>query len=116
VRGLGLALAETTDAGRRVLARRLDEESAIVEAQEARLAEVQRELAALAGLEVEAAWIERSLKSFDGMWEMLTDANRVVLVQAIVREVVIDPDKERVRIALVGRAGAEPRALAREAG
>jgi site-specific DNA recombinase len=107
VHSLALALPEAPEAAKAVLKRRVDEEAQIVAAQQARLADVQRELRGLVGLEADAAWIERALGRFDAMWDALTDANRVVLVHAVVDEVVLDAEREQVRIALVG-AKAEP--------
>jgi site-specific DNA recombinase len=102
VQSFSIAFAEAPAAGKPVLARRVTEESEIAQAQEARLAEVRCELRGLDAMESEAAWVERSLKRFDGVWEALTDAQRVVLVHALVDEVVLDTRQEQVRIALVG--------------
>ena len=48
-----VAFAEAPGAGKAVLARRVEEEAAIVNAQQARLADVRRELAGLAALDAE---------------------------------------------------------------
>jgi hypothetical protein len=110
VRGLSTAIANAQDDAQPALSKRLAEEVALVRAQEARLAELRGELEALAGVEAESAWIERALTRFDGMWDALTDANRVALVRAVIDEVVLDVEGEQVRIALAGadRARATP--------
>jgi hypothetical protein len=74
VHSFALALPEAPEAAKAVLRRRVDEEAGIVAAQQARLADVQRELRGLVGLEADAAWIERALGRFDAMWDALTDA------------------------------------------
>lgn len=110
VHSLALALPDAPEAAKAILKHRVDEEAAIVHAQQARLADVQREVRGLTVLENEAAWIERALGRFDAMWDALTDANRVVLVHAVVDEVVLDAEKEQVRITLV--ASNAPAAMA----
>jgi hypothetical protein len=103
---LALALPDTPDVAKPVVKRQLGEACAILQAKQGRLAEVQRELGALQGLEADAAWIGRTLGRFDKMWDALTDANRVILVQTVVAQVIVDAEHEQVRIALVG---AKPR-------
>lgn len=100
VHSLALAIGDAPEAARRVLTRRLDEESAIVARQEERLATVQRELRDLDTTEAEIAWVEGSLGRFDGIWDVLTDANRVRLVRALVRGVVVDLEREQVHVEL----------------
>jgi DNA invertase Pin-like site-specific DNA recombinase len=109
VHSFSVAFAEAPGAGKAVLARRVEEEAAIVNAQQARLADVRRELAGLAALDADAAWVGRTLERFDAMWGALTDAQRVVLVQAVVNEVVLDPKREQVRIAMIGARAKQAR-------
>ena len=109
VHSLSLALVEAPEAAKVVLRRRVDEEAAIVLAQHGRLAAVQREVGGLLALEADAAWVERTLTRFDAMWDALTDAQRVVLVQAVVNEVVLDPKREQVRIAIIGAKAKQAR-------
>ncbi|MCC6644561.1 MAG: recombinase family protein [Polyangiaceae bacterium] len=107
VHSLGIAVGDAPDAARRVLTRRLDEESEIVARQEDRLATVRRELHDLDGVEAEVGWIEGTLKRFDAIWDVLTEVNRVRLVRALVRAVVVDAAHEQVHVELAtGDAGA----------
>jgi DNA invertase Pin-like site-specific DNA recombinase len=110
VHAFSLAIVDTPEAGRGVLRKRVEEEAAIVAAQQARLLEVQAALRTIDGLEADAVWVERTLARLDATWGGLTDAQRVLLVHAIVDEVVLDPRRGEVRIAFVG---AEP-TVARE--
>ncbi|MCC6645127.1 MAG: recombinase family protein, partial [Polyangiaceae bacterium] len=109
VHSLGVAVGDAPDAARRVLTRRLDEESEIVAWQEERLAAVRRELRDLEGVEAEAGWIEGTLKRFDAIWDVLTEVNRVRLVRALVRAVVVDVAHQQVHVELAtGDTGKRP--------
>lgn len=114
-RRVSLALVEAPDSAKPVVKRQLEEACAILEAKEARLAELRREMRGLAGLEADADWVERTLGRFDELWTVLTDANRVVLVQAVVDEVVVDAEREEVRVALTGAKPNAARTSAAEA-
>lgn len=113
---LTMGLVEAPDGAKAVVKKQLEEACALLQAKEARLAELQRESRGLVGLEVDADWVARSIGRFDELWAVLTDANRVVLVQAVVQEVVLDSQREEVRIALVGAKPKQARTPAAEAG
>jgi hypothetical protein len=113
---LTMGLVEAPDGAKAVVKKQLEEACALLQAKEARLAELQRESRGLVGLEVDADWVARSIGRFDELWAVLTDANRVVLVQAVVEEVVLDSKREEVRIALVGASPKQARTPAAEAG
>ena len=66
-----VVFAQAPEAGKAVLARRVEEEAAIVRAQQARLADVRRELGGLAALDADTTWVGRTLERFDKMWDAL---------------------------------------------
>jgi len=77
--------------------------------QEARLAEVERQLAHLDTVEVEAGWVTQVLGDFDAVWDVLTPENRVRLVRAVVGEVVVDEPNGTIEAVLtdLGAAGGD---------
>lgn len=118
----GRRLAEMTGTSdgraRALLERRLEEVAGQAERYEARLAEVNREIAALDETEVEAGWITECLSSFDAVWDALTPHNRGRLVRAVVERIEIDEKNNRVQTFLAdlgnGRLGDADRLANRE--
>jgi DNA invertase Pin-like site-specific DNA recombinase len=99
-RRLAEAAGATDGAARRLIEERLRNVGEDLAAREARLAAVERRLGALTSLEVEGAWVERALREFDGMWELLTLDNRARLVRAVVTAVEIDQAAGQVTVRL----------------
>lgn len=85
---------------RRLLEERLREVAGPLGRHEARLAEVERQLAHLDTVEVETGWVARVLADFDAVWDVLTVENRARLVRAIVREVVVDESNGSIQAVL----------------
>ncbi len=67
---------------------------------ERRLAEVERQITALDETVAEAEWVASVLRDFDALWDVMTPTNRYRLVHALVREVVVDEETGKVKIAL----------------
>jgi hypothetical protein len=99
-RRLAEAAGATDGAARRLIEERLRNVGEDLAAREARLAAVERRLGALTSLEVEGAGVERALREFDGMWELLTLDNRARLVRAVVTAVEIDQAAGQVTVRL----------------
>ena len=53
---------------------------------EARLATVERELAAIEKTELESSWVATCLNDFTGIWDVLTPENRGRLLRAVVQQ------------------------------
>jgi hypothetical protein len=75
------------------------EESALRDLQ-ARLAEVERQVAALAHVEEEYTFVDRVLSEFDAVWDAMIPENRNRLVHALVREVVYNDETGDIRVAM----------------
>ena len=67
---------------------------------EARMAEVERALTALDGVEIDGKWVVQALKDFDAVWDVLTVENRARLVHALVHLVEVDEPTGRVMAVL----------------
>ncbi len=57
---------------------------------QARLEEIEREFGALREARAEAKWVTEALQDFDGIWDILSPANRVGMVAALVDHVVVN--------------------------
>ena len=54
----------------------------------------------LAATEVEAEWIDRCLRDFTGVWDVLTNENRGRLLRAIIERVDYDGKSGEIRVTL----------------
>ena len=82
---------------RGLLEQRLEEVAGQEARYEARVAQVDREIAALDATTVEAEWIAQCLTSFDAVWDALTPHNRGRLVRAVIERIEIDEKNNRVQ-------------------
>jgi site-specific DNA recombinase len=97
-----IELAGTTDgAAHRLLQDQLHKLSEQLAWREAELGAVERALAQLEDLEVEASWIDRCLRELDRIWDILSPANRVRLVRAVIERVEIDEPAGNVTLTFV---------------
>jgi len=94
-------LAQVNGTAQRLLEQRIDHVSEQLGLREARLAEVERALAAACETELEIGWVADTLTSFDAAWDALTDENRGRLVGYLVQRVEVDEPSGRVTAALV---------------
>jgi len=69
---------------------RLREVGDDIEREEARLREVERTLAQIDCIELDARWVADTLAQFDAAWDMLSHENRGRLVRAIIQKVDVD--------------------------
>lgn len=75
---------------------------------EARLAEVERELASLENVEVEAGWVAQCLADFNTCWDVLTPENRGRLIRALVHRIEVDEPANRVEMRVASFAAEVP--------
>ena len=94
-------LAGSTGTARRMLEERVEALGQQLSQHESRLAEVQRALAALKQTEIEGRWVAETLGRFDTVWDSLTPENRLRLVRALVRRVVVDEAENEVSVEMV---------------
>jgi site-specific DNA recombinase len=80
--------------------RRLEEIGQAHERWTQRLREIDQEIAALVSREVEAAWVTKTLRDFDGLWDAMTEANRRRLLHALVEKIVIDEPNGEIAVHL----------------
>lgn len=102
------AVASAAPGSRPLLDGRLDEVGKRLGEHQARLSVVERELAAVAEAEAEAGWVARAIADFPRLWDVMTQANRLRLLRALVHEVVVDDPAGSVTVALAD-LGAEVR-------
>jgi site-specific DNA recombinase len=65
---------------------------------EARLADVQRQLVLLDQNQLEVDWVNKCLRDFDRIWEVLTSENRGRLIRAIVSRIEVNEPNNDVRV------------------
>jgi hypothetical protein len=94
------SLAGVTGTGRRLVEDRVQKVGAALAQAEARLAEVERKLAALDEAEVTAAWVVEALRDFDAVFDALTPDNRARLVRALVARIDVDEPTGKLTITL----------------
>jgi hypothetical protein len=109
IRRLTAQAEEGTVVGRArtALLERLEERGAELDALQARLDRIERELAALADARVEADWLERTLREFDELWDALTSENQERLVRAVVERVVVDEASGAIKMFVADLASAD---------
>ena len=99
--GLAESLSEARGAARRFMAGRIEAVGEDLAACESRLAEVERELADLDAVDIEAGWVAEALGRFDEVWDVLTIENGARLVRAVVERVEVDEATGRASAVLV---------------
>lgn len=75
---------------------------------EALLAEVERELASLDNVKVEAGWVARCLANFNTCWDVLTPENRGRLIRALVHRIEVDEPANQVEMHVASLAAEVP--------
>ena len=91
----------TTPVALRALEARISDRTDTRTELETRLAEIERQLAALSDAAVDSAWVAETLASFDYVWAVLTPTNRRRLIEALVREVTVDTAAATIAVELV---------------
>ena len=99
-RGILDSLAGITGAGRRLVEDKVQKVGAALGQAEARLGEVERQLAGLDEAEVTAEWVASALGDFDAVFDALTPDNRARLVRALVACVDVNEPTGEVTITL----------------
>jgi len=82
----------------RLVEARLQDASDHLARAESRLATVERELAALEAVEVEASWVADRLAEFHQIWDLLTAANRGRLLRAVIERVEVDEPANQIKL------------------
>jgi DNA invertase Pin-like site-specific DNA recombinase len=103
------SIANVNPTAQRLIEERIECVSEQLGRHEARLAEVERALAAAYERELEIGWVADTLARFDAAWDALNDENRSRLVRCLVERVVVDEPSGQVTAELVdlGLAGEE---------
>lgn len=99
-------IGDLADGAQRLLDGRLNEIGAQLQRLERRLADVERELTALAATEVQAGWISQCLRDFQAVWDVLVSENRCRLLRAVVERVDYESSSGEVRVTLADLTGA----------
>jgi hypothetical protein len=107
-RHLADTLREVSAPGKEFVEERFAEISEHLGQLEARLADVERELASLDNVEVEASWVARCLADFNTCWDVLTPENRGRLIRALVHRIEVDEPANRVEIHVASLAAEVP--------
>ena len=90
--------ATVTGPAMRVVEARLQEASDQLARAESRLAAVERELAVLEAIEVEASWVADRLSEFHRIWDVLSAENRGRLLRAVIERVEVDEPSNEVKL------------------
>lgn len=69
-------------------------------AAEQQMAQVERELAALEGVERNLGWSKQMMENFETCWQAMTPLNRLRLIKALVQEVVVNEQASQVMVKL----------------
>ncbi len=105
-------IAELDGPARRLVDDRLKEMGEQLAHREVRLVAVERELANIEDIAVEASWIAECLTKFDLIWGDLTPENRARLLRAMIQRVDVDEPSNKVSVVLgdvdVDQPGAPP--------
>lgn len=91
---------EASGIAQRLATQHLASEESALRDFRARLAEVERQIAALAQVAEEFSFVDRVLREFDAVWEAMTPENHNRLVQALVRGVVYNDQTGDIRVEL----------------
>ena len=94
-------LAEVNGTAQRLVEERIEQVSEQLGLREARLAEVERALAATRETDLEIGWVADTLARFDAAWDALTNENRGRLVRGLVERVEVDEPSGQVTAVLV---------------
>ena len=103
-RRLAKQMEGARDGVRRLLDERLRDLGAKLDDAEQRLAEVERQIAALDGASATREWVAATLTDFDPMWAVMTDDNRARLARVLIDRVVVDGATGDIEIALADLA------------
>jgi len=90
--------ATVTGPASRIVEARLQDTSDQLARAESRLAAVERELAVLDAIEVEASWVADRLSEFHQIWDVLTPENRGRLLRAVIERVEVDEPSNEVKL------------------
>ncbi len=93
-------IGAVTDGGKRLLDERLEEVGWELQRLEGRMQTVEREIAELDAMQVEAEWVRRCLTDFAEVWDVLIGENRRRLLRAVVERVDYDGSSGEVRVTL----------------
>ena len=107
-RGLADNVRDINAPGRKFLEERFEKLGEHLGHLEARLAEVERELASLQNVEVEAGWVAQCLADFNTCWDVLTPENRGRLIRALVHRIEVDEPANRVEMRVASFAAEVP--------
>lgn len=88
------------ESARRQIETRIDELGQAMAKHEMRLVEVERTLTGLDDLQSEGRWVSGALKTFDTVWDVMSPANRMRLIEAVVKKVIVNEPENEVTVML----------------
>lgn len=101
---ISAAVGSIPQAGRAALEAQLATASLDLDENRAREQELARRLDQLADVEAESQWVERALRDFPRLWEVMSAANRRRLIHSLVERIVVDEPAGRIEVRLVDLA------------
>ena len=93
-------IAELPGVARQLVEARLTEVGEQLERLQSRLSAVEKEVANLDVVEVDAGWVGKCLADFDAIWDVLTPENRLRLVQTVVQRVEVNEPQNEVKVVI----------------
>ena len=93
-------IINVNESARRQIEARIDELGRAMGKHELRLVELERTLNGLDDLQSEGRWVSGALKTFDTVWDVMSPANRMRLIEAVVKKVIVNEPKNEVTVML----------------
>ena len=100
IRKLIDTIIDVNESARRQIETRIDELGHAMGKHELRLVEVERTLTGLDDLQSEGRWVSGALKTFDTVWDVMSPGNRLRLIEAVVKKVVVNEPENQVTVLL----------------
>jgi len=93
-------IINVNESARRQIESRIDELGRAMGKHELRLVELERTLNGLDDLQSEGRWVSGALKTFDTVWDVMSPANRMRLIEAVVKKVIVNEPENEVTVVL----------------
>ncbi len=93
-------IIKVNESARRQIEARIEELGRAMGKHELRIVELERTLNSLDDLQSEGRWVSGALKTFDTVWDVMSPANRMRLIEAVVKKVIVNEAKNEVTVML----------------
>ncbi|MDF1524624.1 MAG: hypothetical protein P1P87_17615, partial [Trueperaceae bacterium] len=93
-------IISVNESARRQIETRIDELGRAMGKHEMRLVELERTLNGLDDLQSQGRWVSGALKTFDTVWDVMSPANRLRLIEAVVKKVIVNEPANEVTVML----------------